>query len=679
MKYTIKTAHWRVPSEDRAFDGWLEGRPTPDERTAVLTSVARERENWAPNSEAWGQLRELERFVGQRVCIQFWDPIMLLLEEEGPYPMLADCQGMALIRREGYLQAYLILDRIEECPNESGYSPAKFLERENKLGCTLAPIAELAEIGDGGLPASQGDNHLSEPAAPRSGESSMALSEYFDSNTLRPGQGRELRCPVKSCTAALQGPHHECPNHGIKVHKNTFVYTDLLRNVCFEREFFERHIRRNRLKAETWRFGYENSEDALTWNVFAALARRRRLAALSQCLSQIDTSDEPELYLWGLRVSLHDPLSPIPFDALCKAREVFERGINNFRTEPDIMMYAPKRYLMLVEAKFMSGNPIADSRKNDVPGMKPTTPVGILNRYRADQLPPGSILTPTAKVPLFSQLYRNLVFAIWMAEKLDVEWRLVSLTSSPLSNKLSDKLATFTNAVLPADMQRRFVRYTWEQLFRITSKEKTISRNSVLICGSNQQIAAERSISSQPRRLIRWQSTSGQRRPDSFASTLKVRRSAVGSGSGRHETARPMSQLGRLETAGRRRAKGRSRCVPLLAVRRGEGRLAEPTAAVRPGAAPRTRQAGLSAWWAMHDPTRGLPSGSGVAPTSSQRGLRASRRSRRSDAQATGTAWDLLYAVEIGSGERGPGGERTEPGRAIGPPLSGVARASAQL
>jgi hypothetical protein len=39
----------------------------------------------------------------------------------------------------------------------------------------------------------------------------------------------------------------------------------------------------------------------------------------------------------------------------------------------------------------------------------------------------------------------------------------------------------------------------------------------------------------------------GQGRPDSFASTLKVRRSAVGSGSGRHETARPMSQLGRFD------------------------------------------------------------------------------------------------------------------------------------
>jgi hypothetical protein len=162
VKYTIKPAHWRVPSEDRAFDGWLEGRPTPDQRTAILAAVARARENWAPNSEAWGQLRELERFVGQRVCIQFWDPIVLLLDDEGPYPMLADVQGIALIRREGFLQAYLMLDRIEECPDASGYSPTKFLNREDKLGCSLAPIAEVAEIDDVGLR----ENHLLEPATP---------------------------------------------------------------------------------------------------------------------------------------------------------------------------------------------------------------------------------------------------------------------------------------------------------------------------------------------------------------------------------------------------------------------------------------------------------------------------------------------------------------------------------
>jgi len=73
---------------------------------------------------------------------------MFLIVEDGPYLILADCQGIALLRREEFLQAYLILDRIEEYPTVEGYSPAKILESENKLNCTLAPIAEMYEIDD---------------------------------------------------------------------------------------------------------------------------------------------------------------------------------------------------------------------------------------------------------------------------------------------------------------------------------------------------------------------------------------------------------------------------------------------------------------------------------------------------------------------------------------------------
>ena len=122
MKYTITWAHWRVPSEERAFEGWLEGSPTPEERAEILGEIARERKNWAPSSDAWGQLRALERFVAKRVCIQFWDPIMHLLDGEGPYPVLADFKRIALLRREGFQQAYLVLDRIQEWPKMEGSS-----------------------------------------------------------------------------------------------------------------------------------------------------------------------------------------------------------------------------------------------------------------------------------------------------------------------------------------------------------------------------------------------------------------------------------------------------------------------------------------------------------------------------------------------------------------------------
>jgi hypothetical protein len=245
---------------------------------------------------------------------------------------------------------------------------------------------------------------------------------YFDARTLQGAGAPERACPVKLCNAALQRREFSkriqlnCPNHEIEIRYRTFVYKNPLRNIRFERDFFQRGIYNNPFKAENHRFGYENSEDALTWNVFAGLARRRRLAALAQRLSRIESNGEPELYLWGLRVSLDDPGIPKPFDALCEARNVFESDIVKYQTEPDIMMYAPGKFLVLIEAKFMSNNP------------KSKTPAEILNRYRADRLPPDSLCVPTTETPLFSQLYRNLVFAIWMAAKLNVEWRLINLT-----------------------------------------------------------------------------------------------------------------------------------------------------------------------------------------------------------------------------------------------------------
>jgi hypothetical protein len=142
----LETAQWRVPSVERAFDGWLEGAPTPDQRAARLAEVARERRDWVPSEEAWSQLRNLQSFIGRRVRVQFWDKIMFLLDDEGPHPILADCRGIVLLRDEGFLQPYMILNRIEELPNSLGYSPTNFLDREKISDLTLGPVAELYEI-----------------------------------------------------------------------------------------------------------------------------------------------------------------------------------------------------------------------------------------------------------------------------------------------------------------------------------------------------------------------------------------------------------------------------------------------------------------------------------------------------------------------------------------------------
>jgi hypothetical protein len=279
-----------------------------------------------------------------------------------------------------------------------------------------------------------------------------------------------------------------CPVHGIRIHvaTRTFVYyngsdapskrTAALRNIRFERDYFADRILGNATKAETHRICNETSEDALTWNVFARLARERMLRKLVSNLTNQDLKDEPELYLWGLKVNLRDSSnshdhSPALFSPLAHARDVFEPDITNYLTEPDIMLYVPGQLLLLVEAKFTSGNPTAKgSAADDVLGAKPTSRAGILERYRSAALPDRALVADAATDPFYSQLYRNVVFAIHMANQLGVQWGLGNLVRESEPHQKPRKAdfqdpTPFIHTILPKHSHNRFAFYSWERLY----------------------------------------------------------------------------------------------------------------------------------------------------------------------------------------------------------------------
>ena len=266
----------------------------------------------------------------------------------------------------------------------------------------------------------------------------MSTDAYFDTRNLAPPMGELGGCPVSGCATHLGkadsqwGEMPYCPVHRIRIHAGTrtFVYYNgpdetskrnaALRNILFERNYFKEHILGNSAKAETHRICHETSEDALTWNVFSRLASGGFLPMLLSTFTHLSLKNEPELYLWGLKVRLHDSSAPSLFPALKSARGIFENGIAKFLTEPDIMLYVPGQLLVLVEAKFTSGNTIAStSATHDVADEKPKSREGILGRYTPTALPRDALLAPSSSGPFYSQLYRNLVFAIYMANKLE--------------------------------------------------------------------------------------------------------------------------------------------------------------------------------------------------------------------------------------------------------------------
>jgi hypothetical protein len=146
MRLTIKTRFWQVPSRRSAFQGVIEGRPTDDKRRQVYEQVDRERAEWKPSNEAWHQLRRLQNFVGESVSIQFWNPIMFMLEDEGPFPLNADCRGIALVQEDGFLQPYLMLDNVSEVRTPDGCGSLGYLKEIPGIAMACAPVADLYEI-----------------------------------------------------------------------------------------------------------------------------------------------------------------------------------------------------------------------------------------------------------------------------------------------------------------------------------------------------------------------------------------------------------------------------------------------------------------------------------------------------------------------------------------------------
>jgi hypothetical protein len=79
------------------------------------------------------------------------------------------------------------------------------------------------------------------------------------------------------------------------------------------------------------------------------------------------------------------------------------------------------------------------------------------------------MLEPSRLLPFYSQLYRNLFFAQYMAARLGVQWGLVNLVSSgQFQRRKGPAFADPTpsiHSMLPNKSKSQFRFYSWEKLF----------------------------------------------------------------------------------------------------------------------------------------------------------------------------------------------------------------------
>jgi len=279
-----------------------------------------------------------------------------------------------------------------------------------------------------------------------------------------------------------------CPEHGLRIHKNGFVYyngtsTEALaiatkRNLVFHGDYYIKNLLNNSQKMESGRLCYENSEDAVTFNVFTELLRvKDSLRRLVEHITKQQMSGEVELYLWGSKIDLeHNTFRP--YEPLEHVRDCLEKDIKRFKTEPDIMLVVPEKVIICIEAKFGSKNPIADNLLEE-PGQKPKSLNRLLDRYyKGSPLMADILVSPNSMpTPFHEQIFRNIVFCASMAKNAGIkEWYVANLRNQHLMNikrrqPESRPIKRNIISMLRPSHKHRFTHLTWEDIYNLAVKD----------------------------------------------------------------------------------------------------------------------------------------------------------------------------------------------------------------
>ena len=255
-----------------------------------------------------------------------------------------------------------------------------------------------------------------------------------------------VECPVRGCTTSverargkepLRQPKFLCEPHGIYVSSSTFEYADEWDNLLWRDESDRQLMGAIKTTKRESRLARDNSEDALTWNVFRYLEKSGRLGSI------VDAElENAQPAFWSFSQSVG---GVVP--ALQRARAEFgEAG-----SEPDVIIEAPGR-MIWIEAKLGSSNETLPSNPADnkkyLTGGDGWFGKAFVSEY-------GTVALDAKRY----ELMRLWLLGSWAAAQDGSEFFLINMTrqESPESS-FASHIAKLANA--------HFVTASWEQFYR---------------------------------------------------------------------------------------------------------------------------------------------------------------------------------------------------------------------
>lgn len=277
-----------------------------------------------------------------------------------------------------------------------------------------------------------------------------------------------VSCPVKDCNEFVDRQRNyfrkeenfKCPIHDIYISPTTFEYNNELDNILWKnKEDLNLLNNIKKVKRES-RLGRDNSEDALTWNVFRFLENNNLISELLQNLINIVINNSNIIY-WS-----YSQVEDDSWSELNKARTEFGESIKR-SSEPDIIINTDKT-LFFIEAKLTAGNKTQPNNKNNnknyIEGGN-----GWFNKvFNFDY---QTIAIEEKKY----ELLRFWLLGTWLANNLNKNFYLLNLVPSRKELSIEKEFKKF----IIENNNYQFIRYTWEDIYNYVITKKSLKNKSV--------------------------------------------------------------------------------------------------------------------------------------------------------------------------------------------------------
>lgn len=265
-----------------------------------------------------------------------------------------------------------------------------------------------------------------------------------------------VECPVKGCATKVprqrevfkRTPEFMCPQHRIYISPSTFEYEDIWSNLLWTGgEDIALLTQIMNVKRES-RIARDNSEDALTWNVFRFIEKNQLVNRFIEYTIGTSITDAEFIY-WSYSQSQRGL-----WNMLDRARTEFEL-VPSKGSEPDLIIVG-KNGLFIVEAKLTATNNTTPSNEK-VEKEYVTGGQGWWTKVFASDFKEVAI-----KQRLY-ELARFWLLGTWMASQMGLDFYLVNLV---LDRKDRDIEERFRTHIVQQNNQR-FIRTTWERVYDV--------------------------------------------------------------------------------------------------------------------------------------------------------------------------------------------------------------------